>query len=133
MSVTNFLQRPSFPLPVREEIPSLRRFFRRLWMICVGAALLIMLSFVVLESIENRLEGGRTQALVEMNLINRQHTHTQMIVRLVLQSEHGRPSLRQYQLERLRQVWSMMSANQTMLQFAPLPRTHPYTGLPAYR
>jgi PAS domain S-box-containing protein len=120
MSVTLFLQRPSFPLPVREELPSLRHFFKRLWLICIGAAALLLLSFVVMESIETHLEQRRGGVVVAVNLLGRQRMHSQMLVRLAMQSEHGRTDLRQHSLEQMKQVWSVMSANQAMLQSGEL-------------
>lgn len=122
MSVTNFLQRPSFPLPAREELPNLRQFFRRLKVVCAGATALLLLSFVVLEWVDNSLEQRRSGAVVALNMLGRQRMHSQTVVRLALQAERGRPGLRQYFLERLKHAWSVMSANQAMLQSGELLR-----------
>lgn len=73
---------------MREELPSLRHFFKRLWLICIGAAALLLLSFVVMESIETHLEQRRGGVVVAVNLLGRQRMHSQMLVRLAMQSEH---------------------------------------------
>ncbi len=111
MSVTNFLKRPSFPLPVREELPNLRQFFRRIWCICIGAAALLLVSFGVLEGVEGRLERRQKDTVAVVNLLGMQRMHSQMLVRLALQSEHGRSGFRQYYLERLKEVWGTLNAN----------------------
>ncbi|MGV3659985.1 MAG: hybrid sensor histidine kinase/response regulator [Prosthecobacter sp.] len=101
---------------MRKELPSLRQFFKRIWLICIGAAVLLLLSFGVLESVENRLERRQEDTVAMVNMLGMQRMHSQMLVRLALQSEHGRSGFRQYYLERLRQVWDILSANQTQLR-----------------
>lgn len=116
MSVTSFLKRPSFPLPVRKELPSLRHFFRRVWLICIGSAVLLLASFAVLEVVETSLERRQTDAVAMVNLLGTQRAHSQMVVRLALQSDRGRPGFHEYYLERLKQVGDTMRANQVLLQ-----------------
>lgn len=128
MSVTSFLKRPSFPLPARKELPSLRHFFRRVWFICLGAAGLLLLCFGLLEALETSLERRQTDTVAVVNLLGMQRAHSQTLVRLALQSEHGRSGFHEYYLERLKQVWDTMQANQTLLQAGELvqdPRTLP--------
>ncbi len=123
MSVTSFLRKPSFPLPARKELPSLRHFFNRVWLICSGAAALLLLTFVVLESVETRLEQRRAESVTAINLLGKQRVHSQTLARLVLQLERGQQGLREYHLDRLNQVWSTMQANQQLLQGGEMLRT----------
>ncbi|MBE2285887.1 MAG: PAS domain S-box protein [Prosthecobacter sp.] len=116
MSVTNFLQRPSFPLPVREELPSLRQFFTRAKVVCGAAAGLLLLTFVTLKWVDQELEKRSSQGAVAMNMLARQRMESQMLVRLALQAEQGRPGEREFQLQRLKRTWAVMSANQSMLE-----------------
>lgn len=116
MSVTNFLKRPSYPLPVRKDLPNLRQVFRRIWGICIGAAGLLLVSFGVLESVENRLERHQKDTVAVVNVLGVQRVHSQVLVRLALQSEQGRPGFRQYYLERLKQVWEALNASEVKLR-----------------
>lgn len=116
MSVTNFLQRPSFPLPEREELPSLRQFFTRAKVVCGSAVGLLLLTFVTLKWVDQTLEKRSSQGAVAMNMLARQRMESQMLVRLVLQAEQGRPGVREFQVQRLKRTWAVMSANQSMLE-----------------
>jgi PAS domain S-box-containing protein len=120
MSVTNFLQRPSFPLPVREELPSLRQFFTRAKVICGVAAGLLLTTFMTLKWVDETLERRCSQGAVAMNLLARQRMESQMLVRMALQAEQGRPGVRDFHLDGLKRTWAVMSANQTMLESATL-------------
>lgn len=125
MSVTSFLKKPSFPLPARQQLPSLRHFFNRVWLICIGAAAILLLSFITLESVENRFEQRRADAVVTVDLLGKQRMHSQMLARLVLQSDRGSAALQAYHLERLKEVWGLMKTNQALLQGGEMLRTTP--------
>ncbi len=88
---------------------------------CIGTALLLLLAFIVLESIEAHLEGRRSDVAVAMNLVGRQRMHSQALVRLALQTEHSHPELRRHYLEHFKHEWSVLSGNQTMLHAMELP------------
>ena len=109
MSVTNFLKKPVFSLPARQELPNLQHFFRRLWFIFGGAALLLVLSLVVFESIRSNLEQQRTATVNAVNLLGRQRTDTQVLSRLMIQAEHSAEPLQPYYLGRIDLVWGLMN------------------------
>ncbi len=109
MSVTNFLKKPVFSLPARQELPNLRHFFRRLWLIFGGAALLLVLSFVVFESIGSSLEQERAATVSAVNLLGRQRTDSQVLSRLMLQAAGSTPSMQTYYLGRIDLVWGLMN------------------------
>lgn len=120
MSVTHFLQKPVFSLPARQELPNLRHFFRRLWLIFGGAAVLLLLSFAVFESIGSHLEQQRADGVSAVNLLGRQRTDSQMLSRLMLQAESAPPTLQTYYLGRIDLVWAGMNACQQSLQSGKL-------------
>jgi len=91
MSVTHFLKKPVFSLPARQELPNFRHFFRRLWLIFGGAAVLLVLSFAVFESIGSSLEQQRASSVSVVNLLARQRTDSQVLSRLMLQAESSPP------------------------------------------
>ncbi len=109
MSVTNFLKKPLFSLPARQELPNLRHFFRRLWLIFGGATLLLVLSFVVFESIGSSLEEQRAATVRAVNLLGRQRTDSQVLSRLMLQAESSTLPLQTYYLGRIDLVWGLMN------------------------
>jgi len=110
---------------VRRELPNLRQFFRRIWLICIGSAVLLLLSFGILESIENGLERRQKETVAVVNLLGVQRMHSQMLARLALQSDQARSGFREYYLERLRQVWETLAANDAQLRSGGLLRTPP--------
>lgn len=109
MSVTNFLKKPVFSLPARQELPNLRHFFRRLWLIFGGAALLLVLSFVMFESIGSSLEKQRVTTVNAVNLLGRQRTDSQVLSRLMIQAEASTVPLQTYYLGRIDLVWGIMN------------------------
>ena len=109
MSVTHFLKKPVFSLPARQELPNLQRFFRRLWLIFGGGALLLVLSSVVFENIGASLEQERADSVSAVNLLGRQRTDSQVLSRLMMQAEKSTPSLQTYYLGRMDLVWGIMS------------------------
>ena len=116
MSVTNFLKKPVFSLPARQELPNLRHFFRRLWLIFGGAALLLVLSFVVFESVGSTLEQQRAASVNAVNLLGRQRTDSQVLSRLILQAESSKPPLQTYYLSRIDRVWGVMKTCEESIQ-----------------
>ena len=108
MSVTHFLKKPVFSLPARQELPNLRHFFRRLWLIFGGASVLLVLSFVVFESIGSSLEQERAASVSAVNLLGRQRTDSQVLSRLMLQAESSKPPLQTYYMGRIDLVWGVM-------------------------
>jgi PAS domain S-box-containing protein len=108
MSVTHFLKKPVFSLPARQELPNLRHFFRRLWLIFGGAAVLLVLSFAVFESLGSSLEQQRAATVSAVNLLGRQRTDSQVLSRLVLQAESSQPPLQTYYMGRIDLVWGVM-------------------------
>ncbi len=112
MSVTKFLKKPVFSLPARQELPNLRHFFRRLWLIFGGAAVLLVLSFIVFESIGSSLEQQRAASVSAVNLLGRQRTDSQVLSRLMLQAENSKPPLQTYYLGRIDLVWSAMKTSE---------------------
>lgn len=108
MSVTSFLKKPSFPLPMRGELPSLRQLFERTWRVCLGAALLLLMGFGALEIVETRLEKQQFEAslLIEglSHLENKQHS----LARLAFQTAQGRPGEREYYAEQFKQTLQSM-------------------------
>jgi len=120
MSVTNFLKKPVFSLPARQELPNLRHFFRRLWLIFGGAAVLLVLSFIVFESIGSSLERERAASVSAVNLLGRQRTDSQVLSRLMLQAESSKQPLQTYYLGRIDLVWGLMKTCEESIQSATL-------------
>jgi PAS domain S-box-containing protein len=120
MSVTHFLKKPVFSLPARHELPNLRHFFRRLWLIFGGAAVLLLLSFVVFGIIGAHLEQRRADSVNAANLLGRQRTDSQVLGKLVLLAESGSPPLQTYYLGRIDLVWGVMSSCEQLLQSGKL-------------
>ncbi|OYW73178.1 MAG: hypothetical protein B7Z37_22505, partial [Verrucomicrobia bacterium 12-59-8] len=120
MSVTNFLKKPVFSLPARQELPNLGHFFRRLWLIFGGAAVLLVLSFVVFGSIGSSLEHQRASSVSAVNLLGRQRTDSQVLSRLMLQAESSKPPLQTYYLGRIDLVWGVMKTCEESIQSATL-------------
>ena len=108
MSVTHFLKKPVFSLPARQELPNLQHFFRRLWLIFGGAAVLLVLSFAVFESFGSSLEQQRATTVSAVNLLGRQRTDSQVLSRLMLQAESSQPPLQTYYMGRIDLVWGVM-------------------------
>ena len=122
MSVTHFLKKPVFSLPARQELPNLQRFFRRLWLIFGGGALLLVLSSVVFENIGASLEQERADSVSAVNLLGRQRTDSQVLSRLMMQAEKSTPSLQTYYLGRMDLVWGIMSTCEESIQSGNLVR-----------
>ncbi len=120
MSVTHFLKKPVFSLPARQELPNLRHFFRRLWLIFGGAAVLLVLSFVVFETIGSNLEQQRAATVSAVNLLGRQRTDSQVLSRLMLQAESATPPLQTYYLGRIDLVWGLMNTCEESIHSANL-------------
>ena len=120
MSVTNFLKKPVFSLPARQELPNLRHFFRRLWLIFGGAALLLVLSFIVFESMGSSFEQERAATVNAVNLLGRQRTDSQVLSRLMLQAESSKPPLQTYYLGRIDLVWGIMKTCEESIRSATL-------------
>lgn len=112
MSVTNFLKKPVLSLPARQELPNLRHFFRRLWLIFGGAAVLLVLSFVVFESVGSSLEQQRASSVSHVNLLGQQRTDSQVLSRLMLQAESSKPPLQTYYMGRIDLVWGVMKTRE---------------------
>ena len=108
MSVTHFLKKPVFSLPARQELPNFRHFFRRLWLIFGGAAVLLVLSFAVFESFGSSLEKQRASSVSVVNLLARQRTDSQVLSRLMIQAESSKPPLQTYYMGRIDLVWGVM-------------------------
>ncbi|WP_395743604.1 ATP-binding protein [Prosthecobacter sp.] len=122
MSVTNFLKKPVFSLPARQELPNLRHFFRRLWLIFGGCALLLVLSFVVFGSIGASLEQERSSTVNAVNLLGRQRTDSQVLSRLMLQAERSTQPLQTYYLGRIDLVWGLMNTCEESIHSGTLVR-----------
>lgn len=120
MSVTNFLQKPVFSLPARQELPKLQDSFRRLWLIFGGATLLLVLSFIAFSSMSAHLEQQRAESMNAMNLLGRQRADSQTLSRLVLQTAASTPPLQTYYLDRIDLAWGLMSTCQEAILTAPL-------------
>jgi PAS domain S-box-containing protein len=120
MSVTHFLQKPVFSLPSRQELPNLRHFFRRLWLIFGGAAILLVVSFGVFGGIGENLEQRRADNVSAVNLLARQRTDSQVLSRLMLQAEIGTQPLQTYYLGRIDLVWAGMNSCQELLRSGKL-------------
>ena len=120
MSVTNFLQKPVFSLPARQELPKLQDFFRRLWLIFGGAAVLLVLSFIFFESMGSHLEQKRMDSVSAMNLLGRQKADSQTLSRLILQAAEGTPPMQTYYLGRIDLVWGLMSTCQEAILKGPM-------------
>lgn len=120
MSVTHFLKKPVFSLPARQELPNLRHFFRRLWFIFGGAALLLLLSFVAFGVISAHLEQRRADSVTAANLLGRQRTDSQTLAKLVLLAESGSPPLQTYYMGRIDLVWGVMNSCEEVLESGKL-------------
>ena len=120
MSVTHFLKKPVFSLPARQELPNLRHFFRRLWLIFGGSALLLLVSFIVFENIGATLEQERTATVNAVNLLGRQRTDSQTLSRLMLQAESSTAPLQSYYLGRIDLVWGLMNTCEETLHSGKL-------------
>ncbi len=120
MSVTHFLKKPVFSLPARQELPNLRHFFRRLWLIFGGSALLLLVSFVVFENIGATLEQERTVSVNAVNLLGRQRTDSQTLSRLMIQAESSTAPMQTYYLGRIDLVWGLMNTCEETLHSGKL-------------
>ncbi|WP_395737080.1 ATP-binding protein [Prosthecobacter sp.] len=118
--MTHFLKKPVFSLPSRQELPNLQYFFRRLWLIFGGAAVLLVLSFGVFGYIGENLEQRRADNVSTVNLLARQRTDSQVLSRLMLEAEIGAQPLQTYYLGKIDLVWASMNSSQEMLQSGKL-------------
>ncbi|WP_395753892.1 ATP-binding protein [Prosthecobacter sp.] len=118
--MTHFLKKPVFSLPSRQELPNLQYFFRRLWLIFGGAAVLLVLSFGVFGYIGENLEQRRADNVSAVNLLGRQRTDSQVLSRLMMQAEIGAQPLQTYYLGKIDLVWASMNSCQEMLQSGKL-------------
>lgn len=120
MSVTHFLKKPAFSLPARQDMPNLRHFFRRLWLIFGGSALLLLASFAIFYSTGTTLEKERAATVSAVNLLGKQRTHSQTLSRLVLQAGgSAMPQLTDY-LGRTDLVWGAMKTCEEALNSGSL-------------
>ncbi|MDB6003832.1 MAG: hypothetical protein JWR15_819, partial [Prosthecobacter sp.] len=130
MSVTHFLKKPVFSLPSRQELPNLRHFFRRLWFIFGGAAVLLLLSFAGFGIISTHLEQRRADSVSAVNLLGRQRTDSQVLGKLVLLAQGGSPPLQTYYLGRIDLVWGVMNSCEELLQSGKLLRSAAGSEMP---